>query len=216
MVKLQKFPPVDEMKVRSLLEKYSCPVPYHEVRARFMGNIASLDMRASPISAVKALWGGELPQFESMEAVNELLDILVNGLWNSLTRHQKRSDPFRLVRTLVEPTRDGLTAYALTRQQEIDGFVEGLFNGEDSIELPEKAYAAVDILGEMRALLGGLHALVTDETKPASDRELTQTLRNAQQLTPIIEREIASVLYACKRARREMLSGPDFSEPTMH
>ena len=86
-------------------------------------------MSASPISVVKNLWGGELPEFESLDAVNELIGVLVNGLWNSLTRHQKRSDPFRLVRPTVTPTRDGLAQLALIRRQEIEGFFEGLFAG---------------------------------------------------------------------------------------
>lgn len=216
MVKPPKMPPVDEVKVRSLLEKYSCPVPYHEVRTRFLGNIATPEMSASPMSIVKGLWGGELPEFESMEAVNELLGILVNGLWNSLTRHQKRSDPFRLVRTPVEPTRGGLAAYALIRRQEIDGFVEGLFNGREEVDLPEKASASMDVLGELGAMLAGVHALVTDDTKIASDREFAATLKHVQQLTPIIEREMNAVVLACTRARRQALKSPDFSGPTFH
>jgi hypothetical protein len=41
-------------------------------------------MSASPLDAVKALWGGELPEFDSLDAVNELLRILIMGLWNRL------------------------------------------------------------------------------------------------------------------------------------
>lgn len=101
-----KRPPViaDEKKIRALLETYSCPIPFHEVRTRFLGNIATPAMSGSPISVVKDLWGGELREFESLDAVNELIGVLVNGLWNSLTRHQKHSDPFRLVRPTVSPT----------------------------------------------------------------------------------------------------------------
>jgi hypothetical protein len=117
-------PPVvaDEKKIRALLEIYACPVPFHEIRTRFLGNIATPAMSASPLSVVKNLWGGELPEFESLDAVNELIGVLVNGLWNSLTRHQKRSDPFRLARPTVTPTRDGLAQLALIRRQEIEGF----------------------------------------------------------------------------------------------
>lgn len=44
-------------------------------------------------------------------------------LWNRLTRHQDRGAPFRLMRTEVAATRQGLAAVALMRQQELDGFV---------------------------------------------------------------------------------------------
>jgi hypothetical protein len=53
--------------VVALLTRYKCPTPFHEVRTRFMGNIASPVMGASPLQTVKQLWGGELPEFDSME-----------------------------------------------------------------------------------------------------------------------------------------------------
>jgi len=63
-------------------------------------------MSASPLDAVKALWGGEFPEFDSLDAVNELLRILVMGLWNRLSRHQERNAPFRLVRIEILETRE--------------------------------------------------------------------------------------------------------------
>jgi len=65
-------------------------VPFHAVRTRFLGDIASPVMSASPLDAVKALWGGEFPEFDSLDAVNELLRILVMGLWNRLSRRTVR------------------------------------------------------------------------------------------------------------------------------
>ncbi len=215
-MKKPRIPPVDEKQARSLLKKYNCPVPYHEVRTRFLGNIATPAMTTSPMNIVKGLWGGELPEFESLEAVNDLIGALVNGLWNSLTRHQKRTEPFRLVRVPTEATRAGLASYILMRRQEIDGFVDGLFNGQDVIDLPEKAQSSADVIGELRAMLAGAYALVADETKPGSDAEFTKTLKNIQELTPIIEHEINAIVLACTRARRQMLKAPGFSGPMFH
>lgn len=65
--------------VRALPERYACLVPFHEVRTRFLGNIAAPGPQAAPIKAVQGLWGGKLPEFESMEAVNELLGALIMG-----------------------------------------------------------------------------------------------------------------------------------------
>jgi hypothetical protein len=180
-LKKPSIPPVNEKQVKSLLKKYDCPVPYHEVRTRFLGNIATPAMTASPMHIVKGLWGGEMPEFESLEAVNDLIGALVNGLWNSLTRHQKRTEPFRLVRVPTEATRAGLTSYILMRRQEIDGFVEGLFNGQDDIQLPEKATASLDIIAQLRAMLVGAHTLVADESKPGSDAEFARTLKNIRK-----------------------------------
>ena len=89
---------VSDDEVRALLARYRCPVPFHAVRTRFLGNIASPVISASPLDTLKGLWGGELPQFDSLDAVNELLAVLIMGLWNRLSRHQERSAPFRLSR----------------------------------------------------------------------------------------------------------------------
>jgi hypothetical protein len=64
-----------DKQVISLLEKYACPVAYHEVRTRFLGNIATPLMSVSPLQIVKALWGGELPEFDGIDDVNELMGI---------------------------------------------------------------------------------------------------------------------------------------------
>jgi hypothetical protein len=102
-------------EVRLLLDRYKCPIPFHEVRTRFLGNIASPVMSASPIETVKGLWGGELPPLDDINAANELIGALVMGLWNRLTRHQERNAPFRLLRFDMPETSKGLHAYALQR-----------------------------------------------------------------------------------------------------
>jgi hypothetical protein len=89
--------PATDEQVRALLERYKCPVPFHEVRTRFLGNVATPVMSASPIKTVKDLWGGELPAFDSIDAANDLIGALIMGLWNRLTRHQDRNAPFRLL-----------------------------------------------------------------------------------------------------------------------
>ena len=205
----------DEKKLRALLETYGCSVTFHEVRTRFLGNIATPAMFASPVAVVKGLWGGELPEFESLDAVNELIGILVNGLWNSLTRHQKRSDPFKLVRPMVTPTRYGLADLALMRRQEIEGFIEGLFAGEEQVDLPEKASAALDTLGQLRAMMVGVHQVSVDESKPATPSDIATTIKHLQELTRIAENEINRVVLDCTRARRQLISSPGTSLPNV-
>src|SRR3954464_13244518 len=62
-----------DTEVRGLLDRYGCPTPFHAVRTRFLGNIASPVLGASPLDQVKALWDGELPEFDDVEAANELV-----------------------------------------------------------------------------------------------------------------------------------------------
>src|ERR1700704_4774924 len=131
MAKLPAPPIATDNEVRLLLERHKCPIPFHEVRTRFLGNIASPALEVSPIKMVESLWGGELPEFDSIDAANELIGALVMGLWNRLSRHQDRSAPFRLTRTETGAAREGVGAMALMRRQELDGFVEGLFGAQD-------------------------------------------------------------------------------------
>ena len=50
-------PPVtaDEKTIKALLAAYACPVPFHEVRTRFLGGIASPGLLVSPLDVVKNL-----------------------------------------------------------------------------------------------------------------------------------------------------------------
>ena len=153
-------------QIRALLERYRCPVPFHEVRTRFLGNIASPAMAASPLETVKGLWGGELPEFDDLDAVNELMGALIMGLWNRLTRHQERNAPFRLLRFEVPETREGLGRVAEVRRQELDGFVEGLFGIAESLDLPERAHRALNALSEVRAMFEAIRVLAVDRRKP--------------------------------------------------
>ena len=205
-----------DSEVIALLKRYKCPTPFHEVRTRFLGNIASPVMGASPMETVKQLWGGELPELDSMEAVNELLDVLVAGLWNRLTAHQSSRNPFRLMRFDVAQTREGLKHFALVRRQELDGFVEGLFGPEEHIDLPERAHEALGVLAEMRAILAGAVNLLDDSRKPAEPDDLKALVRNIQELTIIAETEMNKTILSCKRARSQLLEQITATKPTLH
>jgi hypothetical protein len=157
-------------------------------------------MSASPLDAVKALWGGELPEFDSLDAINELLRILIMGLWNRLSRHQERSAPFRLVRIEIPETREGLAHIALIRREELDGFVEGLFGKEQSLELSERTHRSLDALSELRAIFDGLYELAGNPTKPVMADDIAQTRRNVRELTKVGEREIHEAVLSCTRA----------------
>lgn len=208
--------PADEKTIKALLAAHACPVPFHEIRTRFLGSIASPGLSVSPFEVLKSLWGGQLPEFESLDAVNELIGILINGLWNSLTRHQRRSDPFRLVRTSVPETRTGLAELALIRRQELDGFIEGLFGGADELDLPAKASSALDTLGEVRAMIAGVHQVASDASKPAELSDITTTMKHVRELTRIAESELNRVVLDCTRARRQLMGSVGTARPKRH
>jgi len=202
--------------VRLMLDRYKCPVPFHTVRTRFLGNIASPSITASPIAMVKGLWGGELPVFDHPDEVNTLFGALVMGLWNRLTRHQDRSAPFRLARPDLPSDREGLEALARIRREEVEGFVEGLFGTSQELDLPERAHRALQTLTEIRSMFAGVEELIADASKPAPAADISVTARHLREMTRITEHEMHEAVLSCTRARRQVLDARPVSKPTMH
>lgn len=205
-----------ETAIKALLEKYICPVPFHEVRTRFLGSIATPGLSVSPLQTIKELWGGELPVFDSIAEANELIDALVQGLWNGLTRHQKRNAPFRLTRLTMGPSAANLGQYAFIRLQELDGFIQGLFNGENVIDLPERAHQAVGHLTEQRAMMAGICEVISRDQNADNLKDVEPTFQHLRELTRIIETEIHEAVLSCTRARRQMLESVHTTRPTIH
>ena len=44
---------VGDIRIRELLRAHDCPTPFHAVRTRFLGNIATPRLDASPIETIK-------------------------------------------------------------------------------------------------------------------------------------------------------------------
>jgi hypothetical protein len=84
------------------------------------------------------------------------------------------------------------------------------------IDLPEKASASLDTLGEMRALIAGVHQFTSDSDKPAELSDIATTMKHLREMTRIAEAEINRVVLDCTRARRQMLASVRTSRPTLH
>jgi hypothetical protein len=216
VVKPKPPPPATDDEVRVLLRRYHCPVPFHAVRTRFLGNIATPAMQAAPMETVSALWGGELPAFDTLDAANELIGALVMGLWNRLSRHQERSAPFRLTRVDVSVTREGLAELALMRQEELDGFIEGLFGANKTLDFPKRAHKALGVLAEIRAMLEGVREVASNSSKPATPADIAATLGHLREFTRIAEHEMHELVLSCTRARRQMLRMMPATKPVLH
>jgi hypothetical protein len=108
------------------------------------------------------------------------------------------------------------SACELIRRQELDGFVEGLFGAEKTIDLPERAHRSLNVLAELRSLIAGVCDVATDGNKAASASDIEGTLRHMQEMTRIAEHEMHAVVLSCKRARRDMLTSLPARKPTLH
>jgi DNA-directed RNA polymerase subunit F len=201
--------------MKALLEQYACPLPFYQLRARLMGNIATPDMTASPMQEIKRIWNNELPVFDSKSEAEDFFGVLFQGLWNALSAHQKRTDPFKLARIATAPAGlEFLSRFARVRREEIEGFVDGLFANEDELDLPDSAHKAVGILGEMRSIFAATEQLTS---QPASVASITETIKHFQQMSRIAEHEINVVIQSCKKARaRTMETLPTGRPPVFH
>ena len=196
---------------KALLERYACPLPYHQVRARFMGNIATPDMTVSPMQEIQRIWNNDLPVFESTSEAEEFFGGLFQGVWNALSAHQKRTDPFKLARIATATAGlEYLSRFARVRREEIESFVDGLFVDKDEMDLPESAHKAVSILGEMRSIFAAVEQLAS---QPASVASITETIKHFQQMSRIAEHEINVVIQSCKKARAQALEMLPMARP---
>ena len=194
-----------DQDARSLLVRHQCPTPFPVVRSLFMGAIASPRLDVSPLGALARIWGGEMPEFASQEEVEDVVGILVQGLWNRLADHQPLRNPFRLTRFDVTPTRQALHDLAWLRTQELEGFVDGLFGPEHEMMLPEKAHDAVQALAELHAMFADTAKFLADEEKPAQPQDLKTLLHTLQQMAILADERINKAVQACKRWRLQQL-----------
>ena len=81
----------------------------------------------------------------------------------------------------------GLKRFAQTRVNEIDAFVDGLFGGEEAIDMPDTAHEAVEALSELASFF---EVFVQFADEPDTEAKFAETVRQAQQLSYIAEQEI--------------------------
>ena len=208
--------PVGHQSARALLTRYACPIPFHAVRTRFLGTIAAPTLDASPVQAIKDLWGDKFPEFNDLAAVNELFEALMH-LWNEVAQHQSNTKPYRLVRMTATPTPDHLQRVCRTRVEELEGFIDGLFGDAEGIDLPERATEALHHLGEINAMMRGILDLLERESAPsASEQDVVRTLGEVRELSRIAEKELHALVLSCTRMRQQVLATSAVDKPTIH
>jgi len=218
MVKASKIDQLSDRVLRELLKKHDCPLVFHELRAHIMGTISTPDMDVAPMQELTRIWGGELPEFASQEDAQLLVTGIMGGLWNPLSKHQSRTNPFRLMRVKsTPPSYEYLAKLSKFRREEIDAFIDGLFAGKDYQEFPETAHKAIENLSQIRSIVAGAHELCACPPATASKDQLKETLENLRNLFTAAESEINVVIQACKTARAEMLETYALEKPpTVH
>ena len=187
--------------VRRLLKKYKCEYELHEVRAQFMGAIASPMDQVNPIQELKFLWNGELPPFKNIDAANELIQVFSMGLWNQLSAHCDPEHPFELMAFSGINTDKELKHFARIKRDEIECFIAGFFQGEVKIKLPPEIGKSLDVLED----LAGMFAGVVSIPKKSNDGELeiAGLMNELKKVADIAQKEINIIIVNSAQARRQ-------------
>ena len=69
-------------------------------------------------------------------------------------------------------------------------WMQGLFNGEEEIDLPERAHKAVGYLRELRAMMAGICELASRDPDVDERAQIETTFERLRELTRIMETEI--------------------------
>ncbi len=191
-----------EAQAVAMLERYDCPMPFHAVRTHFLGAVCATGP-IQPMKTLARIWNGALPALPSIEAVNELLGALINGLWNALTVHQDEGHPCRLMAFPARATRESLACLAEARVEELEGFLTGVFGDQEHLEVPAPMGESLDTLMELEGIFAGVQALLEDPEKPASARDLEGLRKQLAELTAIVEQEIHAVVMGARVLREQ-------------
>lgn len=206
--------PFSDKALAALLERYQCPTSFAAVRTILMGYISTPILEVSPLAAFASLWGGQMPEIESEAEAQSLMEALIQGLWSRLAEHQSSRRPFMLLRAPVTANRAELQTLAVSRKQEIAGFLSGLFGKEEELLMPEKADAAVRMLVQIHGMFSAALVALSGAADAASEADLAKLARHAQQMTAVAETQINKTIQACKRARARTHREPMAALPT--
>ena len=180
--------------VQRLLTKYECPYKLHEVRASFMGAIAS-PFIVDPAFELHALWDGEFPELDSDDAVKELQDIFLSKLWGSLSAHTDQDDPFTLTPVAIPTTINELIDQARLRGEELDAFMDGFFQDQEDFDLDPDAAESINVLEELIAMY--LEIINTNLQNQLSASDLEALIENSKKMNEMAEAEINNLIMLC-------------------
>jgi hypothetical protein len=182
--------------VQSLLSEYQCPYKFHEVRAAFMGAIASPYV-VDPVFELNALWDGEFPELASQEKLDEVTKTFLEDFWGLLAEHSSEEAvlPFMLTPLEKASSLDEIKAHARLRGEELDSFLTGFFQDQETLELDEEVGESLDILEELVQLLTDMVNM--KEGTPLGVTELSDLADNLIKMTEMAELEMNNLIVSC-------------------
>ena len=182
--------------VQSLLNEYQCPYQFHEVRAAFMGAIASPYV-VDPLFELNALWDGEFPELASQEKLDEVTKTFLEDFWGVLAAHGKEDAELPFSLTSLDKARSlrELKAHAQLRGEELDAFLTGFFQDQENLELDEDIGDSLDILEELVQMYTDIVNM--EESSALTATELSDLADNLLKMTDMAELEMNNLIVSC-------------------
>lgn len=186
--------------VRRLLKKYKCDFGLHQVRAQFMGAIASPVTTVNPMQELSSLWHGALPKMKSSESAEELVRVMTMGLWNKLASQIGPERRFELTKYSGINSDAELRYFAQVKCDELESFLTGYFQGEGSLTLTPEIDESIGILEDLAGMFAGIVQIPAKSNE--SEREIRLLMKELQKLAEIAETELNLVIQNTAEMRR--------------
>ena len=215
-MKRQKFKYPGDAAMEMFLRKHQCPTPFHVVRMRFLGEIASLKFDASPISTVRSFWDGDLPVFDGEGSANAFFQMMMS-IWNRMSRHQDG-----VLVKLAKPKKlrnwDEISTVLRMRAEEVrDGFLNGFALSDDQ-HLPDALSDAIHRLKEIADHFDEAVERVQTSRRDQDELSLDDYRHIVEDRTREVENLLTTVSKATTELRRLGIRGMTEArnEPHLH
>ncbi len=177
-----------------------------QVRALFLGALASTNMRLGPQHLFPHILG-EDHTFESMENVQALMGGLM-ALWNELAGtvpHWRAK--LSAISLGTQPSRPALLDYATRREEELRCFVLGLdTGGDDPAEFGDEGKELFQRLGEARGFYRGYRDALAKISAGETVEERAKTGRVLDELTATVEMLLTDLLRVGQAVRAQAIA----------
>ena len=194
---------VGDTAFKAFLKRVECPAPFHVVRMRFLGAIASPVDETSPVRVIQSFWlEDDQPDLATMEDAGAFFDTFI-GLWNRQAK-PAGSSQVRLTRFKISRSAGDVEQCLLIRLEEIeDGFVEGFWAGRDDLDMSATAAGLIDLVGETAGQYAELIGAMQDLGKLSQHgaRDLSQAI---SKYDGVAERAIRELLRLRRKSRRRI------------
>lgn len=150
---------IGDAGVAKFLEKYKSQTPFHVVRMRVLGALASPNKELLPVMVIASFWGeDDFPKFVTKEEAEVFFSTFM-GLWHRIEKMASARTALLSARGKLA-TPEAAKELLTRRVEELEaGFIEGFWGGQDDMKMPSATAALIDGLGEEA---DGFHALLQD------------------------------------------------------